>query len=330
MSQAKDKRYGIAKQTTWGTAVNDTAAFVELEVDHFRINRGINEREDAGAHGTRNELYANYIHDTKGSKPSFTIAGPVRRSDLPLFTYGKVQQVTESATAPYKKTFTFRTTQPNFASSQGAFFTVIERDPTASRSVKAVDCIIEKLTLTCEAGDRLRYSADFVGRGAATVTANPSGTWTLGANNFFYFEDLARATVNWGAGAQNVTLKSFEVQLVETATPFGHNSGNFQSFEIGQRKHEFSLSILKDAQVQTAGTNLSGDTGFTVNIAWGGTTAGNTDGDLDLTFTGKLSDVEHDNDESLYGANLTGRILGATAGANPITVVIADNTDRAW
>ncbi|MBD3403517.1 hypothetical protein GF420_11520, partial [candidate division GN15 bacterium] len=200
MSQAADKQIGIAQQSTWGTAIADNAAFTKLLVEPTTFELDVKKRDNPSSVGTRNKTYGQVVHDTKGAMLMISLSGFARRNDLVQLLYGKIQGVTEGAASPYSKTYVFGDTQPDFASDAGHFLTVIERDPTSSRSLKGADMIVQQLTLTLNAGERLQYSAELVGRGVPDHDSNPSGTWTLVDGNFWHFEDLVRATADWGSG----------------------------------------------------------------------------------------------------------------------------------
>lgn len=332
---AKNKRYGIAQQSVWGTRIADNAAVVELDCEHTMVEAAYNVRENPGAHGTRSKRTGDVITDTKGVMPTFKLSGVVKKDELPHFLYGCIQQVSEGATTPYAKTFNFLTSQPAFTSDAGYFFTFFERDPDASQTVVVTDCIVKTLKLSCEASGRLMYEAECVGRLAIVYNSDPSGTWTrqdTDIADYFFFEHIDTATADFtGSSPQNVTLKAFEIT-------FGHNdivgvghdgSGNKEYPSLSGRKVEGSITVVKDAQTQTARANIAANTAVGIAIKWGDGTA---DGDLTIDFDCKLTDIKHDNDDGIYGAQWSFEALDDSADATYelLKIIAADAVDRSW
>lgn len=331
---ARDKRWGITKQTTWGTAEADSAAFTQLDCEAFHINRDVQIRRSAGAAASRHLIASDVAADELGSMPSFTVRGNATQGDLDILLYAFFQAVTEGGTTPFAKTFILPASgfQPDFSVSAGAFFTIIARDPVASRSWKVKDAILRSLKLSGAAGENLKYEAEFVCRGAASFASNPSGTWTLPAKEWFNWHKWARQTVNFGGGAVTTHLTAFEISLAQEIVKVGQDATNstFQTFGITSQDLRFSLSALKDANTQTALTNHAAGTAITVNVAQGNATAGTDDGDLDFTFTGKITDDVEITHEGTLGYKISGEMHSASAVTSPITVVMANGTDRAW
>ncbi len=330
---AKDKKYLIAAQSVWGTGVDDAAATIALSMEPFNITPDIKVREIPGAHAIRNGIYCDMQTDVKGSMPTVPLVGPAKLTELTHFLAGCTQRVVEGVTPQFSKVFTFPTPaqEPDFTDDEGHFFTIFEQDPTASRSGKLVDGIISELIIKAEKGGMLEISAQFVGRGAPTETANPTGTATLGACTFFKWYDFKRATVDFGAGAQAVNMENFEIKLAQTIIAVGIDPAgtNFQTFIIHTREPEFSLTLLKDAHVQSAKANLRSDTAITVNIGAGNATPGTDIGDLDFTYTGKLLTVPNEMTDILTSP-MTGRILGADATTAPLTITLADGVEQGY
>lgn len=331
---AMNKRYGVAKQSAWGTAIADNAAVIELDCEHTIVEAAYNVRENPGAHGTRSRRTGDVVTDTKGVMPTFKIAGVVKKDEFPNFLYACIQQVSEAATTPYAKTFTFLTSQPAFLSDAGYFFTFFERDPEAAQTVKVTDCIVKTLKLSCESGGRLMYEAECVGRAAIAYASDPSGTWTrqpTDITDYFFFEHIDTVTADFGAGAQALTLKSFELTLGHNdITGVGHDgAGNKEYPALSGRKVEGSITVVKDAQTQSARAAIAANTVIGVQIAWGDGTA---DGDLTIDFDCKLSDVKHDNDNGIYGAQWAFEALDDSSDTTYelLKVIAADAVDRSW
>lgn len=330
----KDKRYGLAEQTVWGTVIADGAAFLELDCEPFTINRDTKFRERNEAHAARYQLHNDITADTVRSMPAATVAGEALLGSLDYFLYLYTQAVTEVGGGVEKKTFTIPTTQPDFTTNAGIVATLCERDPVASRSVKVTDMIAKSLTLTCNKGERLKFSSELIGRNSI-FNSNPSGTWTRAAvisastTDFWHFENMARATINFGAGAQSPVFEGWELSLSNVIEGIGFDSGKLQQFAIVSRDMSFKLKIAKDAQVQSALTNYDAGTAVTVNLGWGHATPGTSNKDLDLAFTGKLNAVPFGN-EQILTAEVTGKMSSPATGTSPLTIVMANSINRAW
>lgn len=332
----KDKRYGYAQQAAWATAVADAGAFDEVECEPFTIDPDIKYRVVEGSHATRDMTYGDISADTKGSMPFFTVAGEVKANEIDNFLYAHFQKVVEGDT-PFGKTFTYHATQPDLSvltaiTEPGYVATWCERNPASSTSLKVGKAISKSITLTLTPAERLKYTQDWVSLGTADLTSDPSGTWTRQADEYFHFEDVARATIDFGGGAQPV------VPTGDWVFAFGcdvkgvgqDGSGSFAGMHtLFNRTATFSVVINRDAQVASAKTNWAAGTPVTIRLGWGNATAGTVDGDLDILVTGKIEKIEEDNEEIL-GAIITGTIAASAAGSEATTIVIANSQDRTW
>lgn len=326
----KQKRYGFVTthQSTWGTAGGDSDAVTEIECEPFEINRDIKEIIQPGSHGSRNLTDSDVITHTKGVMPTFTVTGTANHNSFDQILAATFQNVTEGAATPYSKSYTFSSTQPNFAANAGYFYTWIERDPTASKSCKVADCIVKSLTMTLEAGEPLKYTAEWVGRGLASITSNPSGTWTRDtATDLWHFHDFDTITI----ASTSYHLVSAEITLGHDIIPVGQDgSGNPATFAMTNRQATFKVKVVKDTDWETSLGSWAGNTVIAFRIGSGHATPGTTDGDLDFAFRGKLNSGAKAHDDIIAG-ELSGTMLMADdGGTEPITVVLANAVDRTW
>jgi hypothetical protein len=337
ISTPQQKRYGIAEQTTWGTAVADTAAAIQLDVDPFSIVPNVNIREGRQSQGTRRPFTGSRIHDTKRVAPTFSLpAMEAKKDELDYFLYAIMQSVSEGATTPFSKTFTIPDSQPDFSSSAGFFMTFWERFPVSLRSRKLKDVIAKSLTLSCEPGGRLMVAGEFVGRGAMIEGANPTGTWTRSDSDnadYFFWEDIDRFTMDFGSGAVNLRPSgSFEITLSHDATPFGHDgSGNFETFAIVNWNLELKMTIADDLTANIRNSFESAHrqgTVCTLEIGWGNDPP-SADGDLEITCQCQITDVSPDSADIL-GIEVTGAIATSNTSNSPITIILANALDRGW
>ena len=331
---AAEKQYGIAQETTFGTAVIDAGAFSQLLCEHTEVNRDIKVDDNPSAYGSRSRRESSVIVHYKRAMPTFTLTGFANKATLAHFLYGSIQAVTEGAAAIYPKTFVFGATQPDFIGSAGWFGTFVEWDPVAASSTKVVDFIVKTLTLSIKPGERLKYTAECVGRGLASVAADPSGTWTLeDEDDSFWFEDIDRATIDFSGGNVSFHLSEFELKItygdVEAIGQDG--TGSFTGYGLGDLKVESKIVVVKDADFQTALTNFSSNTPVDFNIGWGNATPGTVDGDLDFVGHGKIIGTAKAHEAVMKGEinlELLEHDDGETTEA--LTVVLGNSVLRSW
>jgi hypothetical protein len=331
---SKDYTVGMAIQSTWGTAVADNAAVIQLDlVEAVNITQPANRRTNPGATGARWKVTGDYAVDQYGVITEFTVKGDAKQDELDIFLYAWAQKVVEGATTPYSKVFTFDTSapQPDFAADAGFKLTFFFRDPVAADSWKIKDCICKQLKITAQPGQRVQYEAMMVGRGAPAAST-PSGTWTRTANSAYFWDLIARKTVDFGSGAVAQILGSggITLDLVQTVEKYGQeSSGVFTGYTLLDRFPKFSINCLKSDSLASAITAFKASTACTFVIGIGNVTAGTDDGDLDFTFTGILDDPERVFG-SHYEFNLTGEMAAANSSTTPLTITLANATDRSF
>ena len=323
-----DKKYIIGEQPTFGTALADSIAGIELDCEPFSITPDYKKREHPGSHAARWMQGADMQTDNKGSAPTFTIAGPARNS-VDQFMYSIFQSVTEGIATPWDKTFIWHATQPDFSvATTGHQFTVWE-DNGGADGWKAHSALVQGLTLSCQPGEFLNYSADMRALGTVAQNSDYTGTAVREQGNKWHFEDIDRFTIDFGGGAQTMVLMGFEVNLSQEITPISPDgAGSFLTVALAKKRGTFSIEALFDANTITGGTNITTDTAITVNLGWGNAVPGTDDGDMDLTFKGKLENLEPTNNDTL-STTFTGDIV-TTDATSPITVVMANGLDRTW
>lgn len=330
---AAQKQYAFAKQTTFGTIIADAAAAMRVHCEHWEVDRDIKVEDNPVAYGDRMPRESNTIVHYKRAMPFFTIAGAANHETLDHILYSATHTVTEAAATPYSKTYVYGTTQPAFTSNAGWFGTFFERDPAASKSTAVKDAICKSLTLSIKPGERLKYSWECVGRGLATVTSNPSGTWTDEDESLsWWFEDIDLATVNFGAGAINFNLAEFELKLsYDSIEAIGQDgAGSFQNYGLGAPTLEAKIVVVKDADYHSALSNFSGNTAVDARIGWGNATPGTIDGDLDFAMHGKIISTAKAHEAVMKG-ELNLKLMENDAGTTEaITIIMANATDRTW
>lgn len=325
---------GILDQTVWGTAAADSAAAEVVVCDYPDLDFDPKERtERRCSNGKRWRVDTDALIDFKGSMPKLPLSFNATKTGLAKIFYSFFQSATEVNSTPYKKVFTLAAAQPDFPNitppTSGYFDTVIVKHPAASTSLKFIDSISSELALDCQPGSLLGITTTKIGRGSVTTNSNPSGTWTPPARTYYHYEDIARFTFDFGAGAQAMYLMGgWALNLSYEVTATGQDSGKFQTYSLTNPTGTFTARVNWDANARTWLTNAAAGTYITVNIGWGNATAGTVDGDLDLTFTVTPKIPKTNGDKDIV-MDVEGTVVGHSSAA-PITVILADGTDRNW
>jgi len=325
----RDWKYGISEQATWGTAVLDSAAFHELNIESPELDRDITFMETKAAHGPRNPTNAEMVVRTSGAAPKLTLTGIAKEEDFDLILYTMIQNVTEGGAEIFSKEFTFnQTSQPDFTTNAGSFLTFIAFDPVSAKSIKVKDLITQQLTITGSPGEYLKYSAAMTGRGLPTHASTPSGTWTVGANDVWHFADIATATYD---GSNMNLCGDFEINLSQTVIPVGSESGEFQTFGLVDRVLTYKVTMMHGVATDTLQTAAEAQTNVNMRIGWGNAIPGTTDGDLDFDWNAIVKDIKTINaDGDITSIEVSGDIVAATSANDPITITLANSIDRSW
>ena len=333
-------RYGIFEQATWGTGAVDGSAIDELVVEHAQIDDDLQVRESISQTGVRFKLNDNVKVDVAGAMPKVSgLTFPEANADtMDLLCYAWFQKVTEGAASPYGKTFVLpvsgTTQQPDFSASAGFFCSFVKRMPTASQSLSVDDCVAEALTIKAEPSGMVNATVDLVGRGSVNKTLNPSGTWTLNTANGWHYTDILTHTIDFGSGAVSVPLMgAWEVGLTQKVSAVDPESGSHNSIALTERGGSFTIRTQKDANSQTAFANAVAGTAITAVLGWSNSatgTAGDTDDDLQITVNGVITDAISIEGEDVTSVVLTGQITSDDNTGSPVTIVVANDTDRTW
>ena len=328
---------GIAQQTTWGTIIADAGAFNQLKVDKpMVLEADVKDRGDLSSRGVRWQDVLDMAKDEVGSNPKLKLPDHiVRKKQAAVLIYSMMQAVSEAATTPYAKTFTFHDTQPDFTANAGCFLTACLKAPVASKSLKLRDLIAQSLTLKCSPGGLLTMSAELVGRGAMVRDGNPSGTWTVqdaastAAMNFYPFEKMDRYSFDFGSPV-SPAVGAWELNLTANRTPIGQSAGDRQSFALSKNGGTFKGSFLWNSDTHVFFTNHPLGTACEIRLGWGNATAGTVDGDLDFVVYGVIESVEM-NPADAQMIDITMKLGGSISGSKePATIILADAVDKAW
>ena len=334
-----ETRVGFSEESTFGTAIADGGAFTALEADlPTGIDMGV--FQEIGVKNTNSRVAQNDMDftTTAGGLRVVNVSNiKCRRTDIAPLLYAVMQNVSESATTPYTKTFTWDgsegtpTTQPDFSSNAGYFATLGVRGPIASKHYKFTSAIVRSLELSASmtGGDgRLMANAEFISGFAPSVTANYSGTWSYTTQNYFNFSNMTTKTL----GGSDVVVYDFSLKLDNKAVRVGNNSsGHAETYGVGIPEYELtgSITLKYDANSLPAIANFLSGTTAALQLAVG--SAGSA-GHLDFTMPAIITTGPSMDYGRAEGQAITIPFKALyDAGGNPlITITLSDGNDFAW
>lgn len=330
-----DMSYGLVEQTTWGTAEAGSSTFVHLRVEPAEFDPDVRYVTLNSVSGYRDLNENDLIHHVKGAAPTIQFKGPIKTNDLALFLYGVIQNVSEAATTPFAKTYTFGSTQPDFSTGAGEFFTIAKKRPTATASQSVKDAICSKLVLVWEPetdGGIGMFTADMVGRGAvddaydmssATLTENP-------ITDLFYFHDLKTFTVD----GNNLDPLRIEVEIGNTPAfaSVDTTTGEYKCIALTKYYCTVRARVKWDSNAETTrqeAKTSSASTKVPMVMTWG--TSGQ-DGYLNFALNVQPGPAVHE-DADINAIDFTFQcVRDTTSGSEvePITITLSDAVDRSW
>lgn len=333
-----ETRFGFVEEATFGTAIADDQAFTVLECDlPTGIDMGI--FQDIGVKNTNSRVAQNdqdYHTPTGGIRVIPVNNIRCRVTDLAPLLYGVMQSVSESATTPYTKTYTWDgsegtpTTQPDFSASAGYFATLGVRGPIASKHYKFTSAIARTLELSGSTapGATVMANAEFMSGFAPSVTANYSGAWAYATQSYFNATQLSTKTL----GGSDLVVYDWSFKFDNKGARVGSNSSGYaETYAVGIPEYELtgSITVKYDANSVTAIANFLAGTSSALVIAIG---TGGQAGHLNITcpaivHTGPAMDYGRAEGQAI---TLPFKAL-YDAGGNPlVTVTLSDAVDRSW
>ena len=328
----KDKAIGIQDETTFGTEASLSGAYDQLDMEPSAVQMDVQYEESENANSVRHQLATDVDVNADQALPVLPLNGNAKKLDLHRFLAAWFQACSETGSAPYKKEHLLPLTgamQPDFEANAGYFYSLVGKSPQANSSILIKDAICKVLGFSLEGRGRLQVASEWIGRGVPDHTAAPTGTWGIKANDFYRHGRLSTVKIDLGAGDLDVVCKGFSLNLNADVEGVGHDTGNYETLYIGNRKMDFSFTFGYGANSPTAFAALKAGTIVTVKLGWGNTTPGTVDGDLYFEFTAKCREVVDDN-EGYLGTQLTGQVVGSDISSNPISIILADNQLRGY
>jgi len=328
-------RSGFLKQTAWGTAEAISANFIQVVSEAPDPDHDLKRRD---AHPQRG-LIAMHIddldYDNGGAMPKLTLSGDVRKNELAYWLWVLTQNMSEAVGAPHVKTFTPPDTHPDFDADAGCFLTVARDLPPSASGQRFKDMIGQELTITWDAEtDRLQFNLALVGLGASTKADTFSGTWARSGASYFRWggsgiQSLSTATINFGSGAVNLPLQSFEMKFAwNDVTGVGIEGGDFQTLIQGGFVVTQKLKIAKGTVSDSAFVNWeSGPPNTPVDVIISTATgAVDSDGEISITSHGKITSVKTIN-ETVLATEIEIELAENPGSDEAYTIVLADGQD---
>jgi len=328
------KRYGIMEQGGWTTAGGDASTYIELDCADTEFVPDVKLLETGAAYGGRTKRDGNiYVHE-KGAMPTITLEGIAKRDEIDQFIYGACQYVVEeSGNAPYKKTHTLHTTNPDFAANAGQKFTIIERMEASSDSFKGRSFVCKRLTLTWNAGEPLRYSAEMVGQGAIECDANPSGTWSVTEANYMFTTDIDRIKIKAEGGSSvDFNMESYELVIEHDVVGVGQDgNGGFQTIAMVNRNVTFKMKVVHDTDWDAFITNYKANKYWDIHLGVGSSEYGAVEGDFNIDMHCKITVPPTKSHDAILAGEISGECLDANGGTTAaLTIITGSGVSHDW
>lgn len=297
-----DYQITIEKQSAWNTAIDTapiglpcTDLIITMEADKHIIPRD---------HGARYDREEDAFHDTAATIPTAKCSFPVTPNLLKNLLGGLLQST--PAWAPTGSAYdlypvatsaipTMGATAAATLSSEGYFYTLTKKSPTASYSERITNAVIRSLTFSLHHTENhgvLWADCEFVGT-AYTNTANPSGTVTQEPLTSVYaWGDLD--IVTYDAQSLFSDFVSMKLDMTWGAKMANDSPRGYMQFP------RFEATCQVVAGQSTAMTNARGylrsqavSTGRPLVLSWGDGTISSA-GEMNITVFGRVDEFSDD------------------------------------
>jgi hypothetical protein len=262
----------FGRQVAWGTPTADAAALQLFDGENAVVHPDFNIRTPNRSNsGSRTLQDFNIQQDGFGASPKIELSGDFKIEDGAHWLYAAIQGLTSEAVgSPFRKIFTFPTTQPDFTAisaltSAGYIATIVERQPVSGKSATIRDAICTGLTLTCapDAGNgRMQMKATMIARGPANLASTPSGTNVRGAQTFINFHEIN----GFSGDALPLIPLGVEITISQPKTKGISMTagGAFLTYVIPEYEVTAKITVVDDANARTLRANW----GTTHSKAW--------------------------------------------------------------
>lgn len=325
--------WGIAEETTFGTAVADTGSYEMVEGPIPTVDYGLQRDFTVKNDLTRVARTGNQYSTTTGTVRAITFADAViRRTDLCNYMVAVMQNVTEGTATPYQKTFTWTVTntQPLFSSNAGKFYTVGVVGPIASYMQKFTSCILKDLTLKSGPQGRLAASGTWISGFAPATTANFTTTnFAFQTQNYYNCHAMSLKQI---AGS-DVVLYDWSLKFENGAVPMSWGTtGYVESYALACDANGYkisgSLTMKYDAVTQGYIADALAGTPRKIQLSIG---TGGQAGYFDVTLNACLFDaVDKDYGKPEGQAIVVPFIAGYNGSDAVATITVQDGVDQTW
>lgn len=319
-------------QTTFGTTQTVTNWAEAWEVPGVSVDWGIIRNMSVKNDGSRVNTDGNAYYTGSGQVRVISFSDMVvRREDLGVLLYSVLQNVSEAASTPYKKTYVIdeTVTQPLFSNDAGFFFTFGIKGPIASYHKVFHSCILRTLTLSPGDDGRLRAAGEIISGFTSNTTANCTGTWEFNEANYYDCYTYTKKQI----GGSDIVMYDWSITINNHAVRIGYDStGQSESYAIATDPAGYditgTITVKYDAVVQ----------GVIANCISGGTAALEFDIGTDGAagyFGQKYDNLYYGNVDRNYNTELGQQlVIPFTAlhdtGNQMCTLEVDDGLDRGW
>lgn len=320
----EDCKVGEARQTTFGTGVTTGTALNQVTTQAVEIDNDSKVRERGPLEGQRTLTTRSIKTDSIGSMPKINYEEVVRKERLADELYSIFQNVSEDAGSPYKKTFTFHATQPDFTSDAGYFSTVVVADPESNLDRAYIDIITQQTAFTLPVDGELSIAVNKVSRCSGSYYGeNYSGSFTNLGETTYHYEQLGRFTIN-GSNAVPVDSTSVTISQEVQGSGFDSTRKSAETYRLKTKRMTISTTVRDDAAMRDVEAKRDNNQTVAFRMGWGNATAGTDDGDLDFTGTCKVVSFTpvRSGDEKAVQIEL--EVVDAPQ------VILADGVDKNW
>lgn len=285
-----ESKIGIVEESTFGSPYAQAGVFIQLEADIPDPDYGVFQDNEPKNHGSRVLEDGQDYTTEKGGTRVIPIQNHIARyKDLAHFFYGVFQSVSENASTPFEKTFTWfgeagtETTQPDFSADAGYFASIGIQDTIASNHRLFTSCICKSLTVSADltSGDgRLRTNSEWISGFAALTNANLTGAWLPMATAYFDFSAPTIKTI----GGSDVVLYGFSFTFNNNGVRVGNDtSGDAETYSTGIPIYDAtgSMTVKYDANTDSLIADMLAGTTRAIQVATG---TDGADGNVDFLF----------------------------------------------
>ena len=333
-------RLGISKQATWGTAITDQAAFLELWLTNRpeQASTPLMDETKRADGSSVHSILDRYISEV-GGEHTIAVEGVLTLAQAAHLIFGSVQYITSEGADPFAKVFTLgaAVTPP---STVACILTVLIADPTGN-NVMFKDCVFKTMTFSQapgSAGGRVAFSGTlYTGCVVDTtsVTATPA-SWIAPGTAYYGLSNLDIPTINVsGGGALDVVVFGWSLTIDNGAKvyPAFDSSGHALGMAIGAGTAGIAitgeLSVKYDTNTKSAYGDFLAGSMMVISLPFYATTS--TDLSFVINARHKAQPTKDFGSDS--GVQITYNfeaINNPTGPVSALVVTVEDGTDRSW